>query len=188
MGLNVVKIAQPFQNATFSQEGNLCAFYKQPDLGLASKTLTCQFAAGNILIVAADSDIVSAGFTCKMGSIFVTAGRQKGDYYPLGGRTNVIGRAEANPIQILDDRISRKHVQVYFDRDKQHYYALDMKSRHGTFLNGARIDAETRLVDGDQIQIGDTILLFADKEFPDYESALSHFRKVGEQIRPTLID
>ena len=123
-----------------------------------------------------------------MASIFVISGPNKGDYYPLGQRTDVIGRAEANPIQILDDRISRKHLQVYLDRDRQHYYALDMKSRHGTFLNGARIDAEARLVDGDQIQIGDTILLFADKDFPDYESALSHFRKVGERMRPTLID
>ena len=39
-----------------------------------------------------------------MASIIVMTGTQKGDYYPLGRRTNVIGRDEALPVQILDDR------------------------------------------------------------------------------------
>ena len=123
-----------------------------------------------------------------MASIFVTNGPNKGSYYPLGQRPNVIGRTEANPIQVLDDRVSRKHMQIYYGRDSQRYYALDMKSKHGTFINSRRIDKETTLTDGDQIQIGDTILLFTDKDFPDRESALSHFKKVGERVRPTLID
>jgi pSer/pThr/pTyr-binding forkhead associated (FHA) protein len=116
------------------------------------------------------------------------SGPQKGDYYPLGQRTNVIGRGETNPIQILDERVSRKHVQIYFNRDKRRYYALDMKSKHGMFINGSKIDNETVLADGDQIRIGDTTLLFTLKDFTDRESALSHFKKVGERIRTTLID
>ena len=123
-----------------------------------------------------------------MASIIVISGPQKGDYYPLGQRTNVIGREEALPIQILDDRVSRKHVQIHFNHDKQRYYALDMKSRHGVFVNGARIKGESSLADGDQVRIGDTTLLFTVKDFPDRESALSHFKKVGERIRTTLTD
>jgi pSer/pThr/pTyr-binding forkhead associated (FHA) protein len=123
-----------------------------------------------------------------MASIIVIAGPQKGDYYPLGQRTNVLGRAEANPIQILGERVSRKHLQIHFDPSNQRYYALDMKSKHGVFINGRRIRAETPLSDGDQIRIGDTSLLFTTQDFPDHESALSHFKKVGERIRTTLID
>lgn len=123
-----------------------------------------------------------------MASIIVTAGAQKGDYYPLGQRTNVIGRDEALPIQILDERISRKHVQIHFDGDRGRYYAIDMKSKHGVFINGSKINKETALADGDQIRIGDTTLLFTVKDFTDRESALSHFKKVGERTRPTFID
>jgi pSer/pThr/pTyr-binding forkhead associated (FHA) protein len=123
-----------------------------------------------------------------MASIIIMSGTQKGDYYPLGHRTNVIGRDEALLIQILDEHVSRKHLQIRFDKDKGQYLALDMKSKHGVFINGRRIDTETALADNDQIYIGQTDLLFTEKDFADRESALSHFKKVGERIRPTVID
>lgn len=123
-----------------------------------------------------------------MASIIVISGTQKGDYYPLGQRTNVIGRDEALPIQILDEHVSRKHMQIRFDKDKGRYYALDMKSKYGVFINGSKIDNETVLADGDQIHIGQTTLLFTVEDFADRESALSHYKKVGERKHPTSID
>ena len=122
-----------------------------------------------------------------MATIIITSGQQKGDYYPLGQRTNVIGRAENVPIQILDDLVSRKHLQIRFAKDDSKYYALDMKSRHGVLINGAKINEETALVDADWIRIGQTDLMFTEKDFDDKESALSHFKKVGERARPTHI-
>ncbi|MBN2138664.1 MAG: FHA domain-containing protein [Sedimentisphaerales bacterium] len=122
-----------------------------------------------------------------MASVIITTGKQKGDYYPLGQRTNVIGRAENVPIQILDDLVSRKHVQIRFVKEERKYYALDMKSKHGVFINGGRIAGETALVDGDEILVGETILLFTEKDFDNRESALSHFKKAGERARPTHI-
>ncbi|UCC23597.1 MAG: FHA domain-containing protein, partial [Planctomycetota bacterium] len=95
---------------------------------------------------------------------------------------------EALPIQVLDEHVSRKHMQISFDKDSAQYYALDMKSRHGVFINGSKISDQTPLADGDQIGIGQTTLLFTLKDFEDRESALSHFKKVGERIRPTVID
>jgi pSer/pThr/pTyr-binding forkhead associated (FHA) protein len=132
----------------------------------------------------------AAGFPegVAMASIIVMSGTQKGDYYPLGQRPNVVGRDEAVPIQILDEHISRKHMQIRFDKDKGQYYALDMKSKHGVFINGGRIHDETVLVDDDQIHIGRTDLLFTEKDFTDRESALSHFKKVGERMRATIIE
>ncbi len=53
------------------------------------------------------------------------------------------------------------------------------------YVNGKKINKETALVDGDQILIGETYLLFTKEDFSDRGSALSHFKKVGEQIRPT---
>lgn len=123
-----------------------------------------------------------------MASILVMSGAQKGDYYPLGRRTNVVGRDEGAPIQILDEHISRKHMQIRFDKDKDQFHALDMKSKHGVFINGGKIHDETLLADDDLIHIGQTDPLFTEKDFPDRESALSHFKKVGERIRATIID
>jgi len=123
-----------------------------------------------------------------MASIIVISGTQKGDYYPLGHRTNVIGRDEAVPIQVLDEHVSRKHVQIHFDKDGDRYYALDMKSKHGVFINSRRIHDETTLVNGDHIRIGATTFLFTNKDFADRESALAHFKKIGERRRPTVID
>jgi pSer/pThr/pTyr-binding forkhead associated (FHA) protein len=66
-----------------------------------------------------------------MASLIIITGKQKGDFYPLGRRTNVIGRDEALLIQILDNMISRKHMQIRFDEKVNKYYALDMKSSNG---------------------------------------------------------
>jgi len=123
-----------------------------------------------------------------MASIFVMTGKQKGDYYPLGRRTNVVGRDEALLIQILDDRVSRKHMRIGFNADSGRHYVADMNSRHGVFINGSKITDETLLNDGDYITLGGTGLLFTEKDFDDHESALSHFKKVGERERPTHID
>jgi pSer/pThr/pTyr-binding forkhead associated (FHA) protein len=120
-----------------------------------------------------------------MASLFIISGERKGSYYPLGHRTNVIGRNETLPIQILDERVSRQHLQIRYDKQKDGYYALDMKSRHGVLINDKKITEETALVDGDEILIGQTTLLFTERDFDDWESALSHFKKVGERMRPT---
>jgi pSer/pThr/pTyr-binding forkhead associated (FHA) protein len=123
-----------------------------------------------------------------MASIIVLDGAQKDSYYPLGHRTNVIGRDEALMIQILDERVSRKHLQIRYNKDKDEYRALDMSSKHGVLINGNKISAETPLQDGDKITLGTTTLWFTMSDFPDKESALSHYKKVGERSRPTYIE
>ena len=123
-----------------------------------------------------------------MASILVISGDGKQDYYPLGQRTNVIGRDEAVPIQILDKQVSRKHMHIRYDKNDGRYYVLDMKSKHGVFINGRKIDEETVLRDGDQIRIGNSSLLFTTKDFNDRDSALSHFKKAGERRNTTLGD
>jgi pSer/pThr/pTyr-binding forkhead associated (FHA) protein len=123
-----------------------------------------------------------------MASIIVTSGEQKGEFLPLGRRISVIGRAETLPLQILDDLVSRKHLRIRFDESTGKYSAEDMESRHGVFINKHKISELTTLVEGDEILIGKTTLLFTDKDFADRESALSHYKKIGERERPTVVD
>jgi pSer/pThr/pTyr-binding forkhead associated (FHA) protein len=121
----------------------------------------------------------------EMASIIITSGEQKGEYLPLGRRTNVIGRAEALPMQILDDLISRKHLRIRYDENTNEHCAEDMDSKHGVFINNRRISERTALKEGDQIHIGETTLLFTEKDFDNRESALEHYKKIGERQRPT---
>ncbi len=120
-----------------------------------------------------------------MASLIVTNGKQEGDYYPLGRRTSVIGRDEALPIQILDNMVSRKHLQIRFDASTNKYLAYDMKSRNGVYINNHKIEGEVALRDGDMILVGLTSLLFTEQDFKDKESALEHYKKVGERMRVT---
>ena len=123
-----------------------------------------------------------------MASIIVTSGEQKGEFLPLGRRTNVIGRAEALPMQILDDMVSRKHLRIWYDEKTNEHSVEDMNSKHGVIINNKKITEITILKEGDQIRIGQTTLLYTDKDFDDRESALSHFKKIGERQRPTMIE
>jgi two-component system, cell cycle response regulator len=123
-----------------------------------------------------------------MASLIIISGEKTGDYYPLGHRTNVVGRDEGVPIQIIDEHISRKHLQIRYDKEKNQYWALDMKSRHGVFVNGNRIQQEVPLRDDDKIDVGNSTLLFTIRDFPDRQSALAYHKKVGERARGTLLE
>jgi len=123
-----------------------------------------------------------------MASIIVTSGEQKGEYLPLGRRNNIIGRAEALPMQILDDMVSRKHLRIKYDEQTKQHSAEDMDSKHGVFINGQKITSPVELKEGDEISIGQTKLMFTEQDFDDRESALAHYKKAGERQRPTLIE
>ena len=121
-----------------------------------------------------------------MASILVVSGPNEGDYYPLGHRTMVVGRDEGCPIQITDDRASRKHFQVRFDEPTGKYHGLDMKSANGTWINGRKVESDTVLEDNDEIVVGASKLVFTLKDFPDRESALHHWKERGQRGRPTI--
>jgi pSer/pThr/pTyr-binding forkhead associated (FHA) protein len=122
-----------------------------------------------------------------MASIIVMSGIEN-EYYPLGKGTSVIGRSETLEIQVVDEYVSRKHLQMRFDEGQNRYYAQDAGSRHGVFVNGVKIDKETALSDEDRIRIGDTIIFFTTEDFADSESALRHLKKMGELNYPTEIE
>ena len=123
-----------------------------------------------------------------MASIIITSGDSKGEFLPLGRRISVIGRAESLPMQVLDDLVSRKHLRIRFDGDTSKYYAEDLESKHGTFINKHKISDLTVLAEGDEILLGQTTLLFSEEDFDTQESALMHYNKYGEKSRVTRME
>ena len=122
-----------------------------------------------------------------MASLIIISGSGEGNYYPLGRRTNVVGRDEALPIQLLDQRVSRKHLQVHYDKEHDRYVAKDMGSRHGTVVNGRRIHSEVVLADEDVMVLGETTLMFTASDFPDQASALAFHKTAGQRVRATML-
>ena len=123
-----------------------------------------------------------------MATIVIASGQRRGDHYLLGRRTNIIGRAESLPIQILDDLISRKHVQIHFDPATRRHLILDMSSKNGVFLNGTRVTAETILTHLDRVRIGNTVLVFSESDIDDNTALLHRFNRPGERQRLTELD
>jgi hypothetical protein len=74
----------------------------------------------------------------------------------IGGLS--IGRSKEADVQIDDRYASSIHARV-FSRESR-FYVEDMNSTNGTLLNGATLQGEAELLDGDTLQIGDTAFRF----------------------------
>jgi pSer/pThr/pTyr-binding forkhead associated (FHA) protein len=77
----------------------------------------------------------------------------------LGAEPVTIGRGKANVVVLLGDpRASLRHATV--ERSAPGWVVRDAGSRNGTWVNGERVQ-ERLLADGDQLQMGETLILFA---------------------------
>ena len=81
--------------------------------------------------------------------------------YPIGTTPLVVGRDPASDVPVTGDDISRHH--AYFLRTPTGIVVVDT-SRHGTFVNGDRVQAERVLEPGDIIQIGTLAFRFDQQE------------------------
>jgi DNA-binding NtrC family response regulator len=70
----------------------------------------------------------------------------------------VLGRGEECTFQLLDEGVSRRHVEL--ERKADRLVVRDLKSRNGTRVNGVPV-AEAEAVPGDRIAIGGVRLLVA---------------------------
>jgi hypothetical protein len=71
----------------------------------------------------------------------------------IGGLS--IGRSKDADVRIEDRYASSIHARL-FERGGR-YFVEDMSSTNGTLLNGATLKGEAELIDGDTVQIGDTV-------------------------------
>ncbi|MCL4439470.1 MAG: FHA domain-containing protein, partial [Firmicutes bacterium] len=130
--------AKPIECTMVVERGR---FYNKVKEGQPQDTLTRLTAAGHspkALLM----QRVSAGNSVK---------------FPLGTRGVIIGRRRTNDIRLEDTNVSRVHASI--DYTEGNYFITDLGSTNGTFVNGIRI-SKKRLVEGDQVRVGTTILEF----------------------------
>jgi len=88
------------------------------------------------------------------------AGGQSVDKKSIDKSRFLIGRNQECDLMIQDTIASREHAVI---REIQGRFMLeDLKSRNGTLVNGKKI-SNVGLADGDEIQIGDSRILFVEK-------------------------
>jgi Inner membrane component of T3SS, cytoplasmic domain/Domain of unknown function (DUF4388) len=92
-----------------------------------------------------------------IAQLTVTNGEDTGLMFPLTDAEYLIGRQRDNQISLADLGVSGHHVRIY--RSPDGYTIEDLKSRNGTWLNGART-FHSLLRSGDEIRIGATELRY----------------------------
>ncbi len=124
-----------------------------------------------------------------MGTILVVAGRDRGGYYQLESDAVVIGRDDTCDIQIVDEMISRRHMQILCkgEPESRTFSVSDMRSANGVFVNGRQVSDERALHDGDTIKIGETKLFFSTKRFRDLDTAMMYFKQRGQHDKGTIV-
>ncbi len=75
-----------------------------------------------------------------------------------------VGREDACDVVVEDAKVSRQHLR--FAVGERGWTVIDLGSKHGTFVNGRKQPKASVavLADGDQIQVGDTLLVFEGHE------------------------
>lgn len=114
-----------------------------------------------------DANATRAGPPIKLQ---IVGGPDAGKKKRFKGVRMVIGRTPGVDLQLSDQSVSRKHIELIHSDEGT--LLRDLGSGNGTKLNGKKISADTMLSDGDEIQIGKTKIKFIDE--------LAAFKKARE--------
>src|ERR1700759_5056360 len=84
-------------------------------------------------------------------------GPDKGRRFELPDARALIGR-ESRQLPLTDNTVSRRHAEL-FPRGGE-WILKDLGSSNGSYVNGVRVAATSVLKLGDQIRVGNSILVF----------------------------
>ena len=79
------------------------------------------------------------------------------------GKVLTVGRSQGNDVSLDGKKVSRSHA-ILRCLTRNEYYIIDLGSLNGTLLNNQRVVTPTRVKNGDQIDIGSTVLTFCQEE------------------------
>ncbi len=102
--------------------------------------------------------VVRPGGQQRSGMIVVRQGKEPGRIFEVRKDRLTIGRSRESDIFLEDLAVSRLHTTVARD-DQNRYILRDENSANGTYVNGQRV-SEHVLEEGDEIQVGQTVLAF----------------------------
>ena len=116
-------------------------------------------ANDNAMTVAFNEPVAKSAATPP--TLEVVTGEANQKVLSLGKKKLAIGRSGSNDLVVTDQKASRDHAVVCFEEGR--YIIEDLNSTNGVFINGKLVH-KIILKSGDRITIGDTTLLFTQKE------------------------
>jgi pSer/pThr/pTyr-binding forkhead associated (FHA) protein len=142
-------------------ESNFCSSCGAP-LDVAREDRTIVFHAVDPLQDAPgpDDDLVVnlADLPGDLGVLLVRSGPQAGLRVALAAQVTTLGRHPDSDVFLDDITVSRRHVEI--ERRPGGWVVRDAGSLNGTYLNNHRIEADTALAHGDELQVGKFKLVF----------------------------
>ncbi len=137
----------------------------------------------------------SDAFHKSQASLVILHGAEIGRDFRLKRGRTIVGRGLEADVRVPDDLVSREHARIEFLWDPEtpepHYILVDLGSTNRTFVN-SRLVQRVELMDGDKIQIGNTVLKFVlldDIEVKFHEeirNRISYDRLTGLLTRESL--
>lgn len=107
-----------------------------------------------------DDDVIVnlADLPADTGVLLVRSGPQAGLRVRLNRPLTQLGRHPDSDVYLDDITVSRRHVEV--ERVNGTYMVRDVNSLNGTYVNRNRIESDTELHHGDELQVGKFRLVF----------------------------
>ena len=93
-----------------------------------------------------------------LASLEVTRGGLRGTHYSIERPVCAIGSSRANDLRLADPSVAPSHATLMLKGET--WYVADLRSRHGTFVNGYRVATERALAPGCTITVGHVTLVF----------------------------
>lgn len=104
-----------------------------------------------------------------MPHLRLASGKGPVEWFALRGERVVVGRARDCDLILPDVLLSRRHAELV--RADPGWMLRDLGSLNGTRLNGARLERDTLLRDGDVVEIADWSLAYREAEIPSDPAA-----------------
>ena len=121
-----------------------------------------------------EAGAITATLPTMEGELLVISGPRVCERFALGPGETRIGRSPQSSILIDEPGVAWDHCVVQPSADR--YRIFDRRTGTGTFVNGKRVSEHT-LEPGDQVSIGDTVLLYREE----------HASPAGTQAPQTLL-
>ena len=155
-GLLANKLIQPA--TTVDADDTADATMRQGVVELGGDSTLREAADDTSLLVAEDATLSFKDVVRKtVAQLLIMGGEDAGTVVPLVENEYLIGRQRDAQIIIRDLGVSARHARIF--RGPDGYAIEDLKSRNGTWLNGART-FQAILKHGDEIRVGATDLRF----------------------------
>ncbi len=100
----------------------------------------------------------SASILGSQGILVVLSRNLFGRSHVIAGPATIVGRQDDADFAIADPLMSRRHFRVSVENGE--FYVEDLGSTNGTTLNARKLEKRSRILYGDRLVAGSTILRF----------------------------